>query len=319
MATASGSNGRLSYVKESTYGTTPGSPTMLKLVGLTFGESIGASMEEVKSNAITGGRALSDVRGGNFTISGSSGFELSYINQEGVLEAVFGSVTKTSDTPSVGLTERVYKRGVLPSLSIEKGFTDLGQYFKYTGMKADKLSLSVNNNGLISGSIDWVGQSSNASGTSLGIPAAATLKTILHSDSKIYQDTGSGYVELKSNEFSFEITNTLDADSGRVIGYRNIQSLTEGIGEITGNLKVQFDGLSQYNIWKNEQFLGLKIVCGDMATQGITFEFPKCLLTGSADPKIESSGTVFLTFNFRAVLDDVSNSDVIVTVVNNIA
>lgn len=321
MATASGSNGRLTYVKEAAYGDTPNSPSMKKLIGLTFGESIGASMEEVRSNAIAGGRAVAEVRGGNFTISGSSGFELSYVNQEDVLEAVFGNVVKTADTPSVGLTKRVYKRGTLPSITIEKGFTDISQYFVYTGMKADKLSLSVNNTGLIAGSIDWVGQSSNASTSSLGIPSSAVLQTVLHSDAKVYQSFNNFTTEseLKCNEFSFEITNTLDAESGRIVGYREIQSLTEGIGELTGTLKVQFENLTQYNLWKNETSFGLRIECGDIDTKGIEFKFPKCLLSGSADPKLESSGAVFLTFNFRAILDEATNSDVIVTLVNNVA
>ena len=115
---ATGSQSYIAICDETTYGVTPASPTLQKLTAMVYGESLGASYEEVVSNSVNGTRAKSDVRNGNQTVSGRVPFELSIAKVGSQLE--LGDVFTDRSlvvTPAMFLEElRRWSRDVLSQL-----------------------------------------------------------------------------------------------------------------------------------------------------------------------------------------------------------
>jgi hypothetical protein len=110
MAVESGSNVSLSYVAESTHGTTPGGPTM-KLLRSTS-RDINPSKGSLVSAEYRADRQAGRARHGFRSTAGSVGFELSLVDQDDMIEAalggtwsaVTGTATATVTTSQSGKT-----------------------------------------------------------------------------------------------------------------------------------------------------------------------------------------------------------------------
>src|SRR3990167_4024699 len=124
MAQAQGSKARLVYEIESTFGRTPGGTASKKM--FFRNESLAEKIELISSESLRGNRnPLKPVRGIR-DVSGSISFEMA--PQVGtILRAALGANTTTGSGPYT----HTMKIGDLPSLTVEKGFTDLGQYLVF--------------------------------------------------------------------------------------------------------------------------------------------------------------------------------------------
>lgn len=97
MANASGAYAQLNYVTESVWGTTPGTPSMLK-VRFTS-ESIAGSMESIQSQEIRGDRQVPSVSRGAIDVRGAFNYEFSYGAFDDFLAAaLFGAWDTTTKT-----------------------------------------------------------------------------------------------------------------------------------------------------------------------------------------------------------------------------
>jgi len=101
MSTADGSQHRLSYVFESTYGTTPASPAFKPF--RHTGTSLGLEKTEIRSEELSTDRQYNFVRHGNKSVGNGVGFELSYGAQDDWLEATLGG-TWTAQVTSGAVT-----------------------------------------------------------------------------------------------------------------------------------------------------------------------------------------------------------------------
>ena len=97
MVQAVGAKGRLSYVEETTYGTTPGSPSMRQLSAALYGETLGATFDELVSNAINANRSRESVRGGNIAVTGAIPFELPLLGFGTIAKHILGTATSGRD------------------------------------------------------------------------------------------------------------------------------------------------------------------------------------------------------------------------------
>lgn len=307
MTQAVGAFGRIAYVEESTWGTTPGTPAMKLLKAGVYGESLSASIEELQSNSINSNRAVEAVLQGNIDVKGAVPIEVPLLGIGTLLKHALGTVNTTGTGPYT----HVFKRGALPAgLTLEKGFTDIGQYIVFTGCRIDKLSIAVNPQGLVTGSMDVIGKDFSASGT----PLDASVDTVTHTPFAQHQATfqeGGGAVTLLN--LNLNITNGLEPV--RVIGSRNIGALTEGKGEVTGDVTVMFENLTLFNKWKNGTATSLKATFTSGA-HSLEFYLPSVRYNGEAVPKIASDKGVVVPLPFRAIYDSGEATDIKVTLIN---
>jgi hypothetical protein len=93
MSIADGSQHRLSYIFESTYGTTPSTPTFEPF--RHTGTDLGVEKTELKSQEISSDRQYGFVRHGNKSVGNNVNFELAYGAQDDWLEAALGGTWST--------------------------------------------------------------------------------------------------------------------------------------------------------------------------------------------------------------------------------
>ena len=307
MAQAIGSLGYLAYVPEVTWNTTPGTPSMVQLKAGVYGESLGMEIDEHLSNSINSSRAVEFVRGGNKHFRGSVPIEFAALGLGKLLKHALGPVSTSGSGPYT----HVIKRGALAAgMTIEKGFTDIAQYFVFTGCKPEKLSGSVQPSGMFTGSMDIIGGGMSASGTALDASLTTSVHNPFMEHEAVVEEGGSAVTCLG---FDFEITNNID--EVLAIGQRGPAALTEGKGSAMGNLTVMFENLTAFNKFLNETASDVKITFTNGANS-LEFYFPEVRYIGDAVPKISSPQGVIVPLKFRAVYDTSVLSDVRITLIN---
>jgi hypothetical protein len=126
MTQARGRKGRLAYVEENTWGTTPSSPSMTQLKAATYGESLGGNIAKIVSNVINARGAQENARGGNIDVSGSLPFELPLVGMGTLFKHALGGATTGQDA-----TQTTAITGV-EILYAEKGATSGDGSLAYT-------------------------------------------------------------------------------------------------------------------------------------------------------------------------------------------
>lgn len=151
MAHAMGSNSRLAYQRETTFGITPTSIDMRTLYFLN--ESLQEKTDLVTSQVIRGNRNPTKPVRGNRSVGGSIKTELAP-SLGPLFRGVMGSLTTTgAGTPYT----HTLKVGDLPSFTFEKGFPDIPAYSLFNGCKVAKMSLSCTPSGFQEVSFDLMG------------------------------------------------------------------------------------------------------------------------------------------------------------------
>ena len=311
MTQASGSASQLLLIPEKVWGETP-LPADVKsfLLGFSkFGESLSSESSELVSDVITSQRGTADVRNGLVTTSGSIPFELSLLSSELLFYFVLGSFTQVKEGAKFVKTFKRAKN--LPSFSIEKGFTDINQYFMLKGCKVNSLQMTVEPDGLVTGSIDVIGKSIDNSQTSF----STEFEEVVHSayaglDAVILE----GGQAAQYTSFNFTLAN--NANSNNVIGSKYIASLNAGKAEATGELSVMFEDVVMYTKWASETQTDIKL----KFTKGedyVEIVFPKVKFNGNALPPIDSAEGILQTLNFRGLLDLATSTDVTVKISND--
>ena len=307
MTQAVGALAYLAYVPEVTWNTTPGTPSLIQLKAGVYGESMGMEIDEHISNSINSKRAVETVRGGNKHFKGSIPIEFAALGLGTLLKHALGPVSTSGAGPYV----HVIKRGALAAgMTIEKGFTDLAQYFMFTGCKPEKLSGSVSPSGIFTGSLDFVGGGMTTATSPLDASLTASTHTPFMEHEAVVTEGGSGVTVLG---FDFEITNNID--EVLAVGSRVPVALTEGKGDCTGNLTLMFENMTAFNKFLNETATEAKIVFTNGANI-LEFYFPEIRYIGDAVPKIANAQGVVVPLKFRAIYDTSELTDVKITLTN---
>lgn len=307
MAQAQGALARISYVAESTYGTTPGSPTMKYLKAATYGAKADAVLEEIKSNAINALRAVDLVRTGAMSIRLSIPFELPVRGLSTLLYHLMGSKA----TSGAGPYTHVLKRAALPTgLSIEYAYTDIGQYFVYAGCKIDKMTLQFAPTGLVKGTLDLIAKTVTQATSSLGTPTAVT-----HLPYASFEGVMSeGGSTLAMQNMNLTITN--DLSSQPQIGSRYIQALTEGKGECTGDITFLFQDATIYAKWLAETSSSLQAAYTN-GSYSMTFKMSSVLYADNGTPGIPTDKGIVHTQKFRGTYNSSDATDLLLTIISD--
>ena len=305
MTQASGSAGQILIVKEVTFGVTPVTPVYKLLAQAGYGESLNSSAEEIISNVIDKARSVKATRNGLKSSDGSLPFEFGTEGADLVLEGLAGSKSGAG----TGVSPYIYKRGsTVPSFSIEKGFTDVAQYFTLKGMKINSLELNIEPGQIVSGTCTVLGK---------GDPSVATSSADASPDSVIHIPfTGIDAVvsiggsAANVSAFTMNITNNLSVQN--VLGSAYAYSVNAGRGEVTGTISLLFENSDYFDMWlaESEEEIECVLTIGAKVT---TFTFAKCKFNGSGLPNIETPDGVIYTLNWRSIYDATAQSDFVIS------
>ena len=314
MAQAIGSKARIIYDSETTYKTTPGSPDAKILPFVS--ESIKLQRNLIESKAIKSSRNPNKPGRGNIEVAGDISLEINPFLGT-ILRHALGASTPTG----VGPYTHTIKINNLPvGLTIEKGFTDLAQYFLYNGCRINKLSMGFKSEGIIDGSIGIIGAKETVSGTSFdATPVDYTHKPFDGFEASI-QEGGSAIATV--SELNFDLENNLDGVIYTIGGAGERKQLPEGMVKVSGNLKALFDSLTLYNKAIGHTETSIKLTLsrgnglGSADNESLEIFIPE-LVYKPQTPVVAGPAGIFIELPFEAYYDNASEASTIQMILKN--
>ena len=193
----------------------------------------------------------------------------------------------------------------LRTFAVERRFTDISQYQVFNGVAVNQLSLNIQPEQIVGGTLDLIGMSAAAmSGTSLGTPAAAATNEPFSSFEGSLYEGGSQIAVVTGLDLQLQNNRTLQP----VVGSKFSPDVFEGDALVTGTLTAFFENETLYNKFVNETGSSLDLRLDDLnGTDFMRIKLGNVKYTGSdMDPPQE--GPVPLSMPFAALLDPTSNT-----------
>lgn len=300
MPQAQGSRHSLSFIAESTYGTTPaGNTTEIRNTGTT----LALSKDAFTSEEIRNDRQIVDSRHGLRRVEGSVDIELTYGVFDVWLEALLGGAW-TSNVLNAGTTVR--------SFTIERAHADVAQYMLFTGCMINSLSLDIQPGQLVTGSFGILGRDMTISGTPRTVTAAPTSRAF---------DAVSGAI-LEGGASSTIISSLqINIDNGLspafVIGSNVTPQILLGQSNVTGSARVWFENATLLNKFINETESAIQVTLDNSASSGqggdLVFLLPRIKYNGGDIEVQNAADGLFIDLPFQALRDSVTGTNVRIT------
>ncbi len=315
MPQATGANSRLIIQQETTFKESPSTPNAILLPFVS--EDLRYSRNLLESATIKGTRDAAMPALGNVDVKGSIKMELHPYMAE-IFKFLLGSVETTGSAPPYTHTFKV--GSILPSFLVEKGFTDIGQYFLYNGCKINSFSLTAKAEGFQEVNVNIIGAKETVSTTSFDdTPINRGFRPFTGFDATV-EEGGTEIAICK--EISISVENNLDESVYVIGGAGERYSLPEGGVKVSGTVKALFESMNLYNKAKQSQETNLKVVYkfgtgdGSAGNEYLEFYFPEIEFQPNA-PVISGHSGIFVEMSFVAYYDNNSDATSIKIVLKN--
>ena len=297
MAFAQGSRSSLSYIVESTFGTTPAG----NFQNLPFtSHSLNMTKDRVEGTDIQSDRMSRVDRHGNRTVAGEIQADLRDTDFDDLIEGAMMS-TWSADVIKIGTTPKYF--------SIEDYAADIDQARLFSGCSVNTLSVSLAPNAMVAGTFGIVGKDMAISATEKTQDAATDASPF---------DAYSGDLEIGGTAsaivtaMDFTLTNGLAPTF--VVGDDSAPSLEVGNAVIEGSMSVYFEDAAMLNRFIDETETSLKVTVGDNEATPNTLEFffPRCKIN-SADVGVDGPTSRMIALSFVALRDDTEATSLRIT------
>ena len=303
MTIATGSRHNLSYVVESTFGTTPSSPgfTPIRHTGTT----LGLSKDAVESEELREDRQVAHFRHGNKSVTGDINFELSYGGLDELLEATLCGSWATN-VLKAGVTRRSY--------TVERHHTDIGKFLRSTGCQFNTMSLSVAPNSMVTGSFGIIGAGFTSSASALGSATYSAETTTAPFDSFSGSITEGGSAIAIITALELNIDNGMEALY--VVGSADTLLPSIGKSSVTGSVTAYFEDTTLIDKFINETTSSIQFTLTDAVGNDYIVLLPK-VKYNSGNPEVSGPGAITVTLDFIALYNASDASQIKVTRVPN--
>tara|TARA_R110002020_G_scaffold148803_7_gene324886 strand:+ start:481 stop:1404 length:924 start_codon:yes stop_codon:yes gene_type:complete len=304
MAFAQNSRSGLSYVVESTFGTTPATPTFVTLPYST--QSLQLTKERVAGNDIQSDEMTRVDRHGNRTVAGEIAVDLRMADYDPFLESVMGSAWAT-DVLKVGTTAKYF--------SIEDGATDISQYRLFTGCTVSTMAVSIAPNQMVTANFTMVGQDMAIAGTT-----AASSLTASSTNAPFDSYSGDMAIGNAGGSSSVAVVTGIDFTVSRgyeptyVVGSDTAPCLVRGRAEVEGTFTAYFEDETLVNRFLNETETEIEVSVDDpTGSNPYTFMFPRCKINGADVPVDANTGPRVISIPFVAIYDTTEDTNIKIT------
>jgi len=297
MAFAQGSRSSLSYIVESTFGTTPAG----NFQNLPFTtHSLNMTKERVSGTDINADRMSRVDRHGNRQVAGDIVADLRDTDFDDLLESAMLNTWATN----------VLKVGTVPKyFSIEDYAADIDQARLFTGCSVNSLSVSLAPNAMVTGTFSLVGKDMTISATEKTQDAATGAAPF---------DAYSGDLEIGGSvaaivtSMDFTLTNGFAPTF--VVGDDSAPSLEVGDAVVEGTISAYFEDAALLNRFIDETETSLKVTVGDNESTPNTLEFffPRCKIN-SADVGVDGPTSRVISLSFVALRDETEATNLRIT------
>lgn len=273
MTFAQGSRSGLSYVVESTFGTTPGSPNMIELPFNTH--SLDLSKTSLESAEIRSDRQTKTYRHGMKKTAGDIAVDFRADDYDDLLESAFQGAF-TLGVLKVGTTRKY--------VSIEDRALDISVYRLFTGCAVNTLSMNFAADQIITATFGMVGKTMTQSGSSVdSSPTSASTNEPFDGNNFVSSIKEGGGAITTVTQCEFNLNNNMNPT--QTIAATSTTFLESGRAQITGTLTAYFEDSSLINKFINETESSLEIILDDgVSGNGYTFYFPRIKYSGAPVP-----------------------------------
>lgn len=298
MPFAAGSQHQLAMVAESSFGVTPTNPVFKKLRHVST--TLGMTKAGLVSQQKRADRQITALRHGNKQVAGDMAFEFCPDDFDELLQAVLMG-TWTADVLKAGTTER--------SFTFERYHADIGQYLRYTGCKANSMSLSITPNTIVTGTLGIIG-----AGHSIG---QAIISGATYTDAGVKDPFASfdGVLEEGGAPIAIVTGLELQINNGMeptfVVGSDEAPAIQSGKSNITGTLSAYFEDETMLNKFINETASSIQVEF-TLGTDVYTLLLPNIKYT-AGDAPVSGDGSLVISMPFQALYDSGEGSNIVIT------
>jgi hypothetical protein len=294
---AQGARSQVTYVSESTFGVTPTTPATTLIPFVSF--NINSTIDQFSDASIRADRQQRYSLNGNSHVAGDLDVNLTHHN----FDPFFASLLTGS------WASNVLKFGnTQSSFTVEQGALDVNQYWTYTGVMMDKLSLTINTTGVVSAKFSVLGKAAAlASSTICATPTAVM-------ESAPYTHLGGTFKEAgTTTALLTALTLNIDnkTSSNFTLGGSTTQNLSSGVVTVSGQATVMFQDAVIANKYLNGTATTLDFTLSD-GSNTMEFNLPNVRYTGLTRT-ITGQGPISLTVPFTALYDNTSASSIVIT------
>jgi len=301
MAFAQGSRSSLSYIVESTFGTTPSG----NFINLPFStHSLNLAKDRVAGTDIQADRMPRHDRHGNRQAAGEIVADLRDADFDVFLESAMLN-TFSSNVLKVGTTPKFF--------SIEDYAADIDQSLLFTGMAVSTMGISLAPNQMVTATYGMVGKD-------MSVPAQTAEKTQTANSGSAPFDAYSGTLAIGNVDgtpstsaivtgMDFTLTNSFAPTF--VIGSDTAPQLEVGRAEVEGTLSAYFEDAALINRFLNETETELEVTVGD-GSNTMKFAFPRAKIN-SADVGVDGPTSRVISLSFVALYNTTDASNLVIT------
>ena len=303
MAFAQGSRTRLSYIAESTFGTTPAG-NFQEIPYSTH--SLNLTKERVQGNDITSDRIPRVDRHGNKTASGDIVVDLRAGNFDAFLEALLFS---TWDASPVASPDQLKVGTTLKSFSIEDYMEDIDQARLFTGMVPSQAQFSIQPNQMITTTFSFMGKDGTIGATQKTTDAATVNDPFdaYSGDIQIADHNGTLAALSSVTAVDFTINNNLNPTF--IVGTDTTPQMEYGMCTVEGSLTAYIEDATLFNRFINETESEFEVSVNDPSgSNEYKFYFPKVKFnTATAD--LQNPQSRLIQLDFVALYDDSASGE----------
>ena len=300
MAFAQGSRSSLSFITESTFGTTPAG----NFTNLPFStHSLNLTKDRVAGTDIQADRMARVDRHGNRQVGGDIVVDLRDGDFDAFLESAMLN-TWATNVLKVGTTPKFF--------SIEDYAADIDQARVFTGMSVSTIGISLAPNQMVTTTFGMVGKDMTMSATEKTQDAASGAAPFdaYSGDISIGNVGGAAPVAIVT-ALDFTLNNSYAPTF--VIGDDSAPSLEYGRAEVEGTLTAYFEDAALINRFLNETETEIEVSVDDpTGANSYTFQFPRVKIN-SADVGVDGPTSRMISMSFVALYDATEETNLKIT------
>lgn len=241
----------LRYINEAVFGVTPATPA-LKLLRLT-GESLNAGLQTAISEEIRSDRNVQDLVQVGSDAGGSVEFELSHGSFDDLFCGALGQDDLVWSADGAGFESIVNQAGSALSFTVQKNLKDLvNQFFNFTGMRVNTMSLAIGPNKIVTGSFGFMGKEGARAGAQFAgatFPAGSSSTPMNGAAGVSLNQIDAAAITGGLMNFTLNTNNNYRAQDA--VGSLGAVGIVPGRFEVTGDLEVYFADGGLYDKFQN--------------------------------------------------------------------
>jgi hypothetical protein len=297
---AQGSRSSLSYIVESTFGTTPAG----NFTNLPFStQSLNLSKDRVAGNDIQADRMPRVDRHGNRQVGGDVVVDLRKGDYDAFLESAMLN-TWATDVLKVGTAPKYF--------SIEDYAADVDQARLFTGCTVSSLALSIAPSQMVTSTFTMVGKDMTIGATEKTQDAASGNAPFdAYSGAVAIGNVGASSASGVVTGIDFTLNNSFAPTF--VVGDDSAPALEVGRAEIEGTLTAYFEDATLITRFLNETETELSVSVDDpTGSNEYTFLFPRVKIN-SADVGVDGPNSRTISMSFVALYDSTEATNLKIT------